>query len=263
MVEQKVSTLYTRLMKRSKLVTYLDTYLGLGSFEGLDRSLNGLVVGGVEKEVRKVAFAVDACQATFEKAIAEGADLLIVHHGLYWGTPLPITGAHHMRISTLLKGNLDLYAAHLPLDAHPEVGNNVVMAGRLGLQDIEPFAPYKGAMLGFKGAFKEGKDTKWIAEQLGFENPVVLPFGKESITTVGIVSGGASSDVYAALTDGLDCFITGEVEHQIYHDAQESGITVIGGGHYQTEIFGVQALSEHMRDTFDLEVCFIANPTGL
>lgn len=170
----------------------------------------------------------------------------------------------------MLKSNLDLYAAHLPpLDAHPKVGNNVVMAEKLGLQDIEPFAPpYKGgAMLGFKGAFKEGKDTKWIAHRLGFENPVVLPFGKESITTVGLVSGGgASSDVYAALTDGLDCFITGgEVEHQIYHDAQESGITVIGGGHYQTEVFGgVQALSEHMRDTFDLDVCFIANPpTGL
>jgi len=262
-VEQKVSTLYTGGMKRSELVAYLDVYLGLESFEGLDRSLNGLVVGGPEKEVHKVAFAVDACQATFEKAIGEGADVLIVHHGLYWGTPLPITGTHHTRISTLLQGNLDLYVAHLPLDAHPVVGNNVVMAGKLGLQDIEPFAPYKGTTLGFKGVLKEGRDVRWIASQLGFESPVVLPFGKERIKTVGIVSGGASSDVYAALADGLDCFITGEVEHQIYHDAQEAGITVIGGGHYQTEIFGVQALSEHMRDTFDLAVCFIANPTGL
>lgn len=250
-------------MKRSKLVAYLDTYLEIGAFEGLDRSLNGLVVGGAEKDVRKVAFAVDACQSTFEKAIEECADLLIVHHGLYWGVPLPITGVHHTRISTLLKGNLDLYVAHLPLDAHSKVGNNIVMAGKLGLQDIEPFAPYKGTPLGYKGVLKDGGDTKWIAERLGFENPVVLPFGKGTITTVGIVSGGASSDVYAALSDGLDCFITGEVEHQIYHDAQESGITVMGGGHYQTEIFGVQALSAHLRDTFDLEVCFIANPTGL
>ncbi len=263
MVEQKVSTLYTGDMKRSELVAYLDVYLELESFEGLDCSLNGLVVGGPDKEVHKVAFAVDACQATFEKAISEDADFLIVHHGLYWGTPLSITGAHFTRISTLLKGNLDLYAAHLPLDAHSLVGNNVVMAEKLGLRNIEPFAPYKGTMLGFKGKLKEGRDARWIADQLGFENPVVLAFGKNPITTVGIVSGGASSDVYAALADELDCFITGEVEHQIYHDAQESGITVIGGGHYQTEIFGVQALSEHIRDTFDLEVCFIANPTGL
>ncbi|MGH0052849.1 MAG: Nif3-like dinuclear metal center hexameric protein [Sphaerochaetaceae bacterium] len=250
-------------MKRSKLVAYLDTFLELESFEGLDRSLNGLIVGGPDKEIHKVGFAVDACLSTFEKALQEGVDLIVVHHGLFWGSPLAITGTHYRRISTLLKGDLDLYVAHLPLDAHPLVGNNAVMAQLLGLQEIVPFASYKGKMLGYQGILKEAKDVLWIADKLGFKNPVVLPFGKTSIRSIGIVSGGASSDVYAALAVGLDCFITGEVEHQIYHDAQEAGITVIGGGHYHSEIFGVQALSEHLHKKFDIEVCFIANPTGL
>ncbi|MGE4452895.1 MAG: Nif3-like dinuclear metal center hexameric protein [Sphaerochaeta sp.] len=250
-------------MKRSELVTYLDVFLEVESFRGLDRSLNGLVVGGPERQVGKVAFAVDACFSTFQRAIQEGADLLITHHGLYWGTPLPVSGTHYNRIKTLLDGNLDLYVAHLPLDAHPVVGNNAVMADRLGLQHIEPFASYKGTMIGCKGVFAQPKNTDWIARTLGFETPQILPFRNTPIKSVGIVSGGASSDVHAALSDGLDCFITGEVEHQIYHDAMEAGITVIGGGHYQSEIFGVQALSAHLKEKFDLKVCFIANPTGL
>ncbi len=258
-----VSTLYTEPMRRSELIAYLDTYLELGAFEGLDRSLNGLVVGGPDREVDTIAFAVDACQSTFEKAIAVKADILIVHHGLYWGSPLAITKNHYTRIRTLLDGNLDLYAAHLPLDAHPEVGNNVMMAKKLELEDIEPFAPYKGNMLGFKGLLPQSQSPLSIANQLGFANPTILDFGKKEIKSIGIVSGGASDDVYAALAEDLDCFITGEVEHQIYHDAEEAGITVIGGGHYLTEVFGVQALSEHLKQKFGVSVQFIANPTGL
>ncbi|MDD3904454.1 MAG: Nif3-like dinuclear metal center hexameric protein, partial [Sphaerochaeta sp.] len=123
-----VSTLYNEGMKRNELVEYLDAFLDLASFSSLDRSLNGLVLGGKDKEVKKIAFAVDACQRTFELASEKGADLLVVHHGLYWGHPISVTGAHYKRIKTLIDGNLDLYAAHLPLDAHPVVGNNAVMA---------------------------------------------------------------------------------------------------------------------------------------
>jgi len=258
-----VSTLYTEAMKRSELVSYLDAYLEVASFEGIDRSLNSLVVGPSEREVHTVAFAVDACQATFEKAMEEHADLLVVHHGLFWGNPIAVCGPHYTRLKTLIEGNLDLYAAHLPLDAHSEVGNNIVMAHKLGLQDIQGFAPYKGRLLGFKGTLGEGRSADWIASCLGFENPLILPFGNELIHRVGIVSGGAGSDVLAALSDGLDCFVTGEFEHQHYHDAAEGGITVIAGGHYTTETFGLLALMQHVRDTFGLTVVFVANPTGL
>lgn len=250
-------------MKRSELVTYLDAYLEVASFEGIDRSMNSLVVGPLDREVHTVAFAVDACQAVFEGAIEAGADLLVVHHGLFWGQPLAVCGPHYTRLKTLIEGNLDVYAAHLPLDAHSEVGNNITIARKLGLQGIQGFAEHKGRMLGFKGTLADGRSAEWISARLGFENPLILPFGDEVIHRVGIVSGGASSDVLAALSDDLDCFITGEFEHQYYHDAAEGGITVIAGGHYVTETFGPLALMEHIRETFSLDVVFVANPTGL
>lgn len=250
-------------MKRSELVSYLDSYLEVASFVGIDRSLNSLVVGPSDREVGRVAFAVDACQASFEGAIKAKATLLIVHHGLFWGEPLAVCGPHYTRLKTLIEGNLDLYAAHLPLDVHPVVGNNSAMARKLGLEDIQSFAPYKGRLLGCKGNLNEGRSAQWIAAQLGFEKPIILPFGNEMITQVGIVSGKASSHVLAAIGDGLDCFITGEFEHQNYYDAAEGGITVIAGGHYVTETFGLKALMEHLGQKFGLEVIFVANPTGL
>ena len=250
-------------MKRSELTKYLDAYLEIESFAGIDRSLNSLVVGGPDREIVKVAFAVDACQQTFSKAVDCSADLLIVHHGLFWGSPLALTGVHYQRIQTLLEGNLDLYVAHLPLDAHPEVGNNAVMARKLGLKQVEPFAEHKGRCIGFKGLLEQEQDLAQLSSLLGFDDAVKLPFGKKMIRSIGLVSGGASGDVHQALLEQLDCFITGEVEHQIYHDALEGGINVIGGGHYKSEVFGLEALSEHLAQVFDLEVSFIANPTGL
>lgn len=250
-------------MKRNELVAYLDAFLEVETFEGIDRSLNSLVVGGPDKEVKRIAFAVDACQSTFEKAVEAKADLLVVHHGLYWGEMIAVTGAHYRRLRTLIEGNVDLYAAHLPLDAHPEVGNNAAMARCLKLVDVEPFSPYQGRMLGYKGRFTEAKTPTWIAQQLGFTDPLYLEFGKKEIETVGIVSGGASSDVLEALSEGLDCFITGEFEHQNYHDALEGGITVIAGGHYETETFGLEALMEHLRTELGLQGIFVANPTRL
>lgn len=258
-----MSTLYTGAMKRSELTTYLDAYLEIGAFEPLDRSLNGLVVAGDDREVRKVAFAVDACQSTFEKARQEQADLLVVHHGLFWGSPLAVTSTHYRRLRTLIEGNLDLYVAHLPLDAHSVVGNNAVMAQKLGLEDQSMFAPYKGRMLGCKGILANPSSLADLCKKLGFDKPVILDFGKDEVREVGIVSGGASGDVHEAIAEGLDLFITGEVEHQIYHEALEHSINVIGGGHYLTEVFGVQALMEHLRQKFGLSVVFVANPTGL
>lgn len=250
-------------MKRNELVTYLDEYLSIDLFSSIDPSLNSLVVGGPDKEVNKIAFAVDACKKSFDLALAWEADMLIVHHGLYWGKPMAITGAHYRRIKTLLSGNLDLYAAHLPLDAHAEVGNNAVMANVLGLEGVEPFAVMKGLAIGYKGKLPSPLSAQEISTALGFSNPVILPFGPEAISTVGIVSGGASSEVHTALKEGLDCFITGECEHEVYNDCEEQGITMIGGGHYESETFGVEALAEHLKSLFGLQTIFLDNPTGL
>ncbi|NCC64372.1 MAG: Nif3-like dinuclear metal center hexameric protein [Spirochaetia bacterium] len=250
-------------MKRSELVDYLDSYLEIDAFTHIDRSLNSLVVGTADRDIKKVAFAVDACQQSFEEAAAWGAQLLIVHHGLFWGSPIAVCGAHYRRLKTLFESELDLYVAHLPLDAHPEVGNNAIMAKKLGLVAVEPFASYKGRIIGFKGNLEKEQSLAEVCKRLSFENPTLLAFGKQKVKSVGLVSGSASDDVHQALSQHLDCFITGEVEHQIYHDALEGGINVIGGGHYQSEVFGLQALSEHLSKTFALEVSFIANPTGL
>jgi dinuclear metal center YbgI/SA1388 family protein len=250
-------------MKRDDLIEYLDQYLEIASYTSFDPSSNGLVVGGPDKEVKRVSFAVDACQRTFDLAIEAESDLLIVHHGLFWGSPLPVTKSHYTRIKTLIDNHLDLYVAHLPLDAHSEVGNNVVMARLLGLEQVEPFAPYKGKMLGFKGVSPVPLNLATMAGILGFADPVILPFGKQEIRTVGIVSGGASEDVYTALDEGLDCFVTGECKHQVYNDCLENSINLLAGGHYLSEVFGVQALAEHLKKNFGLETAFVANPTGL
>lgn len=248
---------------RSELVAYLDEYLHVEAFASFDSSLNGLVVGGEDKKIRKIGYAVDACQATFDQAVELGVDFVLVHHGLFWGFPLAVTGSHYQRLATLIKNNVDLYAVHLPLDAHPEIGNNIQIAKSLGLEDIQEFATYKGGTIGFKGVLKEHKTLVEIIEQLGYEKTTVLPFGKEKIQSVGIVSGGASRTISQALKEDLDLFLTGEVEHEIYHEALEGGINVLGGGHYVTEIYGVEALAAHLHDRFGLETVFIANPTGL
>ena len=248
---------------RSELVAYLNEYLQIESFLASDSSLNGLVVGGEDKKIGKIGYAVDACQASFDQAVRENVDFLLVHHGLFWGAPLAVTGSHYMRLATLIKHDINLYAAHLPLDAHPEIGNNIQIAKALGLEEIEAFSAYKGQTIGYKGILKEPKTLKEIANRLGYEKTVLLPFGKEKIQMVGIVSGGASRNISDALSDGLDLYITGEVEHESYHVALEGGINVLGGGHYVTEIYGVRALAEHLRERFGLEAVFIANPTGL
>lgn len=249
-------------MKRSTLVSFLDEYLRIGAFD--DISTNGLVVGSpADREVSRVAVAVDANLYTFREAVRRGADLLCTHHGLFWGRPIPVTGTHYGRIRTLLDGNLDLYVCHLPLDAHPEVGNNAVMARRLGLEDLHPFAPWRGSDLGWWGTSARPLSRQAIIDALGFTHPVVLPFGKEEIHTVGIVSGAGSDDVEQAMALGLDCFVTGDVAHEQASECEEARMNVIGGGHYRSEVFGVQAVGELLARRFGLDTFFIEHDTGL
>lgn len=243
---------------------YFRQHLQIDALAGLDASLNGIQVDRRNQEIDTVAFAVDACMDSFRRAVEGGAGLLFVHHGLYFGRIKPVTGHYYERLRYLFEHDLALYAAHLPLDQHPEFGNNAGMAAALGLLDVEPFGEYKGVTIGYKGRLPEARTLQQIQAVIGSGPPMgVLPFGPDQISTVGIVSGGAPYDVSQAIEQGLDCYITGDASHSIYHEALESRINVIFGGHYQTEVWGVKLLAQRTAVDTGLNTFFVDVPTGL
>ena len=239
--------------------------LQLEYFCSTDSSLNGMQVGRTGSDVRTAAFAVDASLETFTRAVNAKADILVVHHGLFWGRPLAVTGSHFSRIKYLIENDLALFAAHLPLDAHPEVGNNACIAGELGLQSVRPFGEYHGQMIGCKGMLSDAMSVSEVLQQLGWDDGevTVLPFGPDKLLRGGIVSGGAAGSVYEAIDEALDFFITGEMSHQVYHYCLESGITMIAGGHYRTEVYGVRKLAESVERETGIQTLYIDVPTGL
>jgi len=250
-------------MKLTELVAYLDDYLAIRDVPDWKNAYNGLQVEG-RAEVRRVAVAVDACLATLEQAVAGGADLMIVHHGLFWGSTAPVTGAYYRRLATLLKNDLVLYACHTPLDAHPEVGNNHVLARRLGLTVGGMFGEFEGVPIGVwaETEMPRAAFVRRVRETLGVE-PLVLATGPETVRKVGIITGGAGSWIDRAHAIGCDTFLTGEGQHHTYFDAEERGLNVLYAGHYATETVGVQALAAHLEQRFGLETFFIDHPTGL
>lgn len=234
-----------------------------------DISLNGIQIENSEpesKQIKKIAFAVDACEETAKKAAEAGAHLLFVHHGLFWGGCQTITGSFYKRISTFIKNDLALCAYHIPLDANNPYGNNWGLAARLGLINCESFGTWRGMVLGVKGELSEELTINELAERVlrkGVTPRSVLSLGKEKIKTVGIISGGASDDVADAIEQGLDCYITGEFAHEDYHLAREMGINVIGGGHYETETVGVSLVMEKVEKELGIECIFVDVPTNL
>lgn len=250
-------------MKAAELTSYLDAYLQIACYP--DRSNNGLQVQG-RAEVTRVAFAVDACLASFNAAAAERAQLLIVHHGLFWSEHLQITGPHFERVKTLICAECGLYAAHIPLDAHAEVGNNAELARMAGLQDVEPWGAYKGTTIGFIGNLPA---TTPVAElnarleaRIGPGNRVQAPPGATA-RRVAVCSGFGVTLIDDALAAGADALITGETSHTWFHPVEERGLSVIFGGHYNTETVGLKALGRHLEQSFGLETAFIDLPTGL
>jgi dinuclear metal center YbgI/SA1388 family protein len=253
-------------MTSIELDRYIRGQLDIDGFASIDNSLNGLQVDNDGTEIRKVAFATDACLETFERAAASGAGLLFVHHGLFWGKPLALTGVHRKRLAYLLTQNLALYGVHLPLDQHPELGNNAALAALLDLKELEPFGLYHGRKIGYKGKLAEPLAVEAAVKKIGFmDRPAaaVLPFGPSINRTCGVISGGASSEAIQALEEGLDLYVTGEVSHTIYHQALEGHLNIIAGGHYSTEVWGVRRLMEKLASDTGLEVEFIDAPTGL
>ena len=251
-------------MQRDALIDYLDAYLGAHAMQ--DRSNNGLQVEG-SADITRAAFAVDACQASIDAACAAGAQILIVHHGLFWGEPLPIVGPHRRRVGALLAANCSLYGVHMPLDRHAQVGNNVELARLAGLTPTGEMGEVAGGqMVGLiaepSGALTLDDLTARVASALGVQ-PFVQAEGPAAITRVGIISGSAARWIAEAAARGCDAFLTGETSHSHYHEAAEYGINVIYAGHYATETVGLRALALHLEDQFDLETIFIAEPTGM
>ncbi len=254
------------------VVAYLDGYLRIREVPDEPNAVNGLQIenGG---RVGRIVAAVDASLETIagsgrerpgEEAVPT---LLLVHHGLFWDGNVPLTGRRYRRVRALLDRDTALYAAHIPLDVHPEVGNNVVLAAQLGLNVLGWFGSYRGISLGVWGdAPLELRDrdalTRRLRELLGAEARLI-PGGAANVRRIGIVTGGAGTMIAAARDAGLDTFITGEGPHHTYFDATEWGLNLIYAGHYATEQVGVQALAAHLAARFGLPWEFHHHPTGL
>jgi dinuclear metal center YbgI/SA1388 family protein len=216
-------------------------------------------------EVGTVVTGVSAHRELFERAIEAGAHLIVVHHGLFWeGAPLALSPAMGARLKLLLGADVSLAAYHLPLDAHPHVGNNALIAEKLGCQSGEPFAELRGMPIGVAGRFAgDGVAADELfgrVREVTGRDPLVFAHGPERVRSIGIVSGGAPDQVEDAIAAGLDAFLTGEPAERVMATAREGGIHFIAAGHYATETFGVRRLGEVLAERFGVEHRFIDVP---
>lgn len=248
----------------SNIAAFLDSTLRVKRIR--DASLNGLQVrSGKRGEIGTVGFAVDACASTFEQTDREMAELLVVHHGIKW-RPQKDRELELRRASFLKRRNIALYAAHLPLDLHKEYGNNMQLCRMLGVRDPQRFGRYHGIKIGYAGALGRAASLSMLAGRLnsGLDAPChVLPFGKDRVRSIGIVSGGGGGMLKDAHELGLDCFVTGEVDLAVYNAAREYGMNLLVGGHYATETVGVRALMPLIERTFGVRTVFINDPKDL
>jgi len=256
-----------------EVAAWLDAFLRIGEIPDEPGAVNGLQVE-CRAGIGRIVAAVDASQATIEgaaapRAASTGSTLLLVHHGLFWDGNQPVTGRRYRRLRTLLDSDTALYSAHIPLDVHPEVGNNVVLSRALGLEPGGQFGAYRGILIGawgvHPGAPPRLRLCEEVAATLGIAPSAIrlIPGGPPTVGRVGIITGGAGNQIGAAREAGLDTFITGEGAHHTYFDAMESGVNAIYAGHYATESLGVQALAARLSEQFGLPWEFHAHPTGM
>ncbi|HCN30473.1 MAG TPA: Nif3-like dinuclear metal center hexameric protein [Verrucomicrobiales bacterium] len=252
-------------MDLHELVKHLNSTLRVAELPDYGSAVNGLQLASRNGSVSKVAAAVDATLPVVRKAIAEGADLLIVHHGMFWSGLQPWTGAAFERMSAAIGAGLAIYSAHLPLDAHPDLGNNARIAAALGLTPSGGFLNYKGLDVGVTCAADLTLEevTARFSRALDGGRVHVCAGGPQICRRIGISSGGSGSEVAAAAAAGVDTFLTGEGPHWSYTLAEELGINVLYGGHYATETFGVKALAMHLEEKFGLPWRFVDHPTGM
>ena len=246
-----------------KLTGYLDRYLKIKTIDDWPNALNGLQLANGGK-VRRIGAAVDACEPVIRLAVENGVDFLVVHHGLFWSGVQPLTGAHYRKIKLATGNGLAIYSAHLPLDVHPVVGNNALFCKALGFKKTAPFFFQKNQFLGLRTEQAIDREALARRAENALRSPVKLcPGGPRNARRIGVVTGGAGSEIFLAAGEGVDTFITGEGPHWSYTAAEELGVNVIYGGHYATETFGVKALAAHLSARFKLPWEFIDHPTGL
>ena len=245
------------------LVRYCDKLLSTAEIEDWSGAKNGLQVEN-DGRVTRIAAAVDGCLATVKAAVDLGADLLVVHHGLFWGPTTPWTGRRRELLKLLLDNDLAVYSSHLPLDCHPKLGNNARLATALGFRKLTPFFFEKGRDIGLKSVANIDREKLIQKLERAVNGPVtVLPGGPARCRRIGIVTGGAGAELAKAAADGVDTFITGEGPHHTHALAEDVGINVLYAGHYATETFGVKALAAHLAKKYRLPWSFIDRPTGL
>jgi dinuclear metal center YbgI/SA1388 family protein len=247
----------------SALVQYSDRLLRTGEVADYDGAVNGLQVENTGR-VTRIAAAVDASLATVQKAIEARANLLVVHHGLFWSKRHPWTGKNFELMRLLIENDVAIYSSHLPLDMHPELGNNAQLCAALGLRKWKPFFHTKNQFLGLQTAASISRDelSRRLTKAVGGAVKL-LPGGPTTCKRIGVVTGGAGAEVKLAAAEGVDTFITGEGPHWTYALAEELGVNVFYAGHYATETFGVKALAAQLSKKFRVPWVFVDHPTGL
>lgn len=245
------------------IVQHCDATLRTREINDYDGAANGLQVEN-RGTVSRIAATVDASLATVKLAIAAKANLLIVHHGLFWSPTHPWVGKKIELLRLLIENNLAVYSSHLPLDLHPKLGNNAQLCAALGFKNLKPFLVNHGQPVGWKTHAEISRDrlAQQLRRTLGSEVKL-LPGGPKICRRVGVVTGGAGGDLKKAAEEGVDTFITGEGPHWTYAVAEELGLNVFHGGHYATETFGVKALAAQLSKKFRLPWTFLDHPTGL
>lgn len=249
-----------------EITTFLDQELQVRRFA--DSAFNGLQVQGSRNTVRRLAVAVDAGLSVVQEAIAADCDLLIVHHGIMWGQIEPVVGALARKLHALLAHGLSLYAAHLPLDGHPTLGNAAQLAQLLGAVRVTPCFEHRGATIGVQAEFEHPRTLDQIIAQVSscdgaLTPPFVLPFGRRMVQRIGIATGAATSCLRECAQLGLDLLLTGEPKQEAYHTARELECSLICMGHYASETFGVRAVERILHDRFGVETVWINQPTGI
>jgi len=253
----------------AEIAAFLDELLQIASIPDYPGALNGVQLAN-RGEIDRVATAVDFSSATIRGAIESRARLILVHHGMFWGGPQPIVGHRYQRIRALIEHNVAVYAAHLPLDVHPELGNNALLAKRLGLEPSGGFATFQGKSIGLSGA--SALPTRALVERAGelskqFAGTLVTtPFEPDHVTRMWGLCTGAGADsatLREAAERGLDTIIVGEGPHHTAVEARELGIVVLYAGHYATETLGVRALGDAVASRFGIPSSFVHAPTGL
>lgn len=241
----------------SDIVAFCDTRINLARVADFPGAHNGLQFQN-QGRVKKIGAAVDAGLVPFELAFERGIDFLIVHHGLFWDPLVPITGAAYRKVATLLRGDCAVYGAHLPLDLHPEIGNNAILARQMGLDPVDTFLPYEGNDVGTIAANPFSRDQLRVQLRKAFPHTFcAVEFGSEAPQRVAILTGSGLSAVPHLKAAGVDTLITGEVKQNAFNLAQEQGLNLYLCGHYRTETFGVCALAREVADRFGLPWEFI------